>query len=134
MRNSPSSSGPVLFILYVADQQRSRDFYRSVLELEPILDVPGMTEFRLNDGAVLGLMPEAGITRIIGSDPHPASGNGIPRAELYLPVEDVEAAQQLALEAGAVLLSAAADRDWGDCAGYVRDPDGHVIAFARMSE
>lgn len=35
------------FILYVADQARSRDFYRTVLATEPTLDVPGMTEFDL---------------------------------------------------------------------------------------
>lgn len=131
MRDSPSFSGSVLFILYVAEQQRSRDFYRAVLQSEPILDVPGMTEFRLNDSAILGLMPEAGIARIIGSEPDPASGNGIPRAELYLPVDDVEAALGRLLAAGGKLLSAPAARNWGDHAGYGMDPDGHVIAFAR---
>jgi uncharacterized glyoxalase superfamily protein PhnB len=130
--DNQSASGSVLFILYVADQRRSTDFYQQVLQREPILDVPGMTEFRLNDGAVLGLMPEAGITRIIGSDPDPASGNGIPRAELYLPVDEVETAIARLLAAGGILLSAPARRSWGDHAGYGMDPDGHVIAFARQ--
>ncbi|MCB1218650.1 VOC family protein [bacterium] len=125
-----ASPAPVLFILYVADQQRSRDFYLHVLGIEPELDVPGMTEFRLGSGAMLGLMPEAGIARIIGSEPDPASGNGIPRAELYLTVADPAAALQRAIEAGGVLLSELQPRNWGDNAGYVRDPDGHVLAFA----
>ncbi len=36
-----------MFILYVSDQQVSRDFYAAGLGLEPVLDVPGMTEFNL---------------------------------------------------------------------------------------
>jgi catechol 2,3-dioxygenase-like lactoylglutathione lyase family enzyme len=48
-----------MFILYVRDQQTSRDFYARTLGLEPVLDVPGMTEFQLTDSAILGLMPEA---------------------------------------------------------------------------
>ena len=31
-------------ILYVADQQQSRDFYSAILQKTPALDVPGMTE------------------------------------------------------------------------------------------
>lgn len=45
------------FILYVSDQRRSAGFYEQVLALQPRLDVPGMTDFILSDGAVLSLMP-----------------------------------------------------------------------------
>lgn len=77
------------FILYVKDQNRSTAFYRSVLGFEPTLNVPGMTEFKLGDSCVLGLMPEKGIKRLLGDAfPDPASANGIPRAELYLSVGD----------------------------------------------
>lgn len=51
------------FILYVRDQARSTQFYRAVLDAAPLLEVPGMTELQLSGGAVLGLMPEAGIVR-----------------------------------------------------------------------
>ena len=54
-------------ILYVADQERSCCFYTAVLGNESILHVPGMTEFRLPGVAVLGLMPEKGIKRLLGS-------------------------------------------------------------------
>jgi len=54
------------FILYVADQRRSTAFYSAVLGIEPRLDVPGMTEFTLPGGAVLGLMPAAGIHALLG--------------------------------------------------------------------
>jgi hypothetical protein len=42
------------FILYVQDQQRSRDLYRVLLDREPMLDVPGMTEI-VPDGHVIAL-------------------------------------------------------------------------------
>lgn len=115
------------FVLWVPDQAAARDFYARVLERTPRLDVPGMTEIEL-DGAVLGLMPEAGIRRLLG-DALPPIGTGA-RAELYLYVDDPAAHLARALEAGARELSTLAPRPWGDRAAYVLDPFGHVVAFA----
>jgi catechol 2,3-dioxygenase-like lactoylglutathione lyase family enzyme len=85
-------------ILYVADQERSTSFYQALLSQEPVLNVPGMTEFQLSEQHVLGLMPERGIKRLLGDKiSDPASAQGVPRAER---------------------------------AGYVSDPDGHVLAFS----
>jgi len=117
------------FILYVRDQSASATFYARVLDLTPRLDVPGMTEFDLG-GPILGLMPEAGITRLLGSAVDPSRAGGAPRAELYLVVDDPDAMMRRALAAGARELSAIAPRDWGHRVGYVLDPDGHVVAFA----
>ena len=120
------------FILYVSDQRASACFYEAVLGMPPVLDVPGMTEFRLNDGAVLGLMPTAGIRRLLGSRlPSPDDAKGTPRAELYLLVEAPAVFHRRALAEGARELSALAARDWGHEAAYSLDPDGHVLAFAR---
>ncbi len=122
-------------ILYVADQKRARDFYARVLAAEPTLDVPGMTEFALGEGCVLGLMPEAGIRRLLGDAlPDPAAANGAPRAELYLTVDDPAAYHARALAAGARELSPLAPRDWGDDVAYSLDPDGHVVACARRTD
>lgn len=119
------------FILYVADQARSAAFYRAVLACAPRLDVPGMTELMLPGGAVLGLMPQTGIRKLLGSAlPDPAGAAGIPRCELYLVVEQPDTFHQRALAAGAVELSPLLPRDWGHVAAYALDPDGHVLAFA----
>jgi catechol 2,3-dioxygenase-like lactoylglutathione lyase family enzyme len=56
------------FILYVQDQERSTAFYAEVLGMPPELNVPGMTEFRLSTETILGLMPSAGIERILGAE------------------------------------------------------------------
>jgi catechol 2,3-dioxygenase-like lactoylglutathione lyase family enzyme len=119
------------FIFFVRDQAASAAFFRTVLELAPRLDVPGMTEFELPGGAVLGLMPEAGITRLLGDAVDPRQANGAPRAELYLVVDEPVPYLARALAAGGREASPLVPRDWGHVAGYVRDLDGHVIAFAR---
>ena len=120
-----------LFVFYVADQKRSRMFYQHVLGSDPALDVPGMTEFSLPGGGNLGLMPEKRIKRLLGETlPDPASAAGVPRAELYLVVDDAAAHHGRALDAGARELSPLIARDWGDRAAYCLDLDGHVLAFA----
>ena len=120
----------VQIILFVADQQRSRDFYSGLLELDPVTDVPGMTEFAL-PGIRLGLMQESGIIKILkDAVPNPAEASGVPRCELYLGCTDVDAAFHNALKMGAVPVSPPQPRNWGDTAGYVACPDGHIIAFA----
>jgi predicted enzyme related to lactoylglutathione lyase len=122
-----------MIILYVADQQLSRDFYKAILNKQPKLDVPGMTEFELNKKTMLGLMPESGIAKILGDKiPSPSMGNGIPRCELYLAVSDVEKAFQNLIIHGGKAISLPVMRDWGHFAAYGTDPDGHVIAFAQI--
>jgi catechol 2,3-dioxygenase-like lactoylglutathione lyase family enzyme len=116
-------------ILYVQEQAASRDFYAQVLAKAPSLDVPGMTEFELSAGLKLGLMPENGIAKIISPTlPHPARARGIPRCELYLLVEDAQAYCDRLTQAGGMLVSPLATRDWGDAVAYFADPDGHVLA------
>lgn len=119
------------FILYVSDQQASTQFYSAVLGIEPTLNVPGMTEFSIGSECILGLMPETGIKRLLPNLPDPADARGIPRAELYLLVDDCGVYYQRAIENGAKPLSNPTARDWGDIAGYVADLDFHVLAFAQ---
>jgi catechol 2,3-dioxygenase-like lactoylglutathione lyase family enzyme len=124
----------VHFIFYVRDQEKSRRFYETVLGRKPRLHVPGMTEFELNSGAVLGLMPEAGLRRLLGEGiADPATAWGVPRAEVYLLTSDPQTLCSRAEQAGAKLLSPFQSRGWGHDAGYVADLDGHVLAFACAS-
>lgn len=125
--------GRIEFILYVSDQVTATDFYSTVLGRRPTLHVPGMTEFDLG-GAILGLMPVAGIKRLLGDAlPDPAAAAGVPRAELYLTLDDPAAFHARAIAAGARELSPLRPRDWGDEVAYSIDPDGHVLAFARSA-
>lgn len=124
----------VEFILYVADQEKSKNFYQRLLELEPSLHVPGMTEFDL-PGCKLGLMPEKGIAKIVWPKaPHPELGSGIPRCELYLKVSNADEYHQRGIRLGAEEISPIEARDWGDLVGYLADIDGHIIAFAQSNK
>lgn len=120
-------------ILFVRDQDAATAFYAATLGVAPTLHVPGMTEIPLGEGATLGLMPEAGIRRLLEGAVDPAAASGVPRAELYLRVDDPAACLDRAVAAGARALSPLQARGWGDDAGYVLDPDGHLLAFARPS-
>lgn len=119
------------FILYVADQEKSKQFYEQLLNVKPSLHVPGMTEFQLSESTKLGLMPENGIAIILGDNtPHPNTGNGIPRCELYFRVKNANEYMERGIQLGAKLISPMQQRDWGDKAGYIADADGHIIALA----
>jgi hypothetical protein len=121
------------FIFYVRDQSKSTAFYEYVLNHKPSLNVPGMTEFALSGDCILGLMPQTGIKRLLGESlPNPSAGDGIPRAEFYLLVDEPQAYHQRALNVGAIELGELAARDWGHCAAYSLDLDGHVLAFAKQ--
>ena len=122
------------FILYVANQTKSKGFYQRLLKIKPILDVPGMTEFQLHESVKLGLMPENGIAKILSKKmPHPKLRNGIPGCELYLKVKNAYLYMKRGIEAGAVEVSRMTERNWGDITGYISDPDGHIIALAESS-
>jgi catechol 2,3-dioxygenase-like lactoylglutathione lyase family enzyme len=119
------------FILYVQDQERSTTFYGDVLDMEPELNVPGMTEFRLAAETILGLMSSAGIERLLGAGVgNAAPVPGMARGELYLVVDEAESYHSRAVNAGARELSPLLPRDWGHDVAYSMDVDGYVLAFA----
>lgn len=130
-----SSFSHALFILYVSDQEQSKKFYSNLLKTEPTLHVPGMTEFTLSDSCKLGLMPNKGIAKILGDHtPHPDLGNGIPRCEIYLTVENVQSFFDHAVSLQVKIIAKPADMDWGHRVFYMADEDGHIVAFAQPAQ
>lgn len=118
-------------IIYTKDQVASGRFYAGLLGLEATLEVPGMTEFRLNASTSLGIMPATGIARVLDHK------IGVPdcrvesiKCELYLRVTDPSAYYDRALALGGHGVSPSALRDWGDVVAYCIDLDGNLIAFA----
>jgi SAM-dependent methyltransferase len=63
----------------------STEFYSKLLDKQPILNVPGMTEFSLSENSILGLMPIKGIETLLENRINVASktDNKV-KAELYL--------------------------------------------------
>lgn len=124
----------IMYIIYVKNQEKSKAFYEEVLGNPPTLHVPGMTEFQLVNNVTLGIMPEEGIMRILENKiPHPQAANGIPRSELYIFVDDVDAYYSRPVRAGGTGISEKQIRNWGDYVAYGQDKDGHVLAFAQKT-
>lgn len=121
-------------ILYVADQERSMAFYRDLFNLQPDIHVQGMTEFKISEQVKLGLMPNSGIVIILGDTlPHPDSGTGIPRCEIYLMCDSISGIYDRVKNLGVRIISPPQPRDWGHTVCYCCDPDGHIIALAEKT-
>ncbi len=119
-------------VFYVKDQETAKLFYEYVLSAPPVLHVPGMTEFKLTEDSSLGLMPLAGIKKLLGSQHFTKDKTLSASSELYLRVTDCQDYLSRSIEAGATLVSQVQTRDWGDQVGYCITPDKHVLAFAEI--
>jgi len=118
--------------LAVADTAASRRFYVDGLGWTAALDVPGEVLFiQAGRALVFGLWNEADfekeagrINRGTGTAPITLSHNvGTPA--------EVDSVLAEAVAAGATLVSAGEQRDWGGYTGYFADPDGYrwEVAF-----
>ncbi len=124
-----------LLIFFVSNQKLTTEFYSSVLSLEPTMNVPGMTEFTLPDGTKIGFMPNSSIKSLLGEKlPDPAQAAGIPRSEMYLMVSDPALYHNRAIKSGAKELQSLEAMPWGQEVAYSLDPDGHILAFARIAD
>lgn len=117
-----------LIILYVADPLASVDFYRRLLDKEPLVSFPTFSSFELQDGFVLGLWAQDTVL------PPPSKiGN---RCELAFMVKD-EAAVREHYEkwksAGLTILQELTRMDFGPTF-VALDPDGHRLRVCLFDE
>jgi catechol 2,3-dioxygenase-like lactoylglutathione lyase family enzyme len=122
-----------LVILAVADLSRAVRFYRAAFAWPLREETPVYAEFALPAGQRLGLYERAAFARLIGRAPAEAPASGVTGTELYFYPDDVDAAADRLVTAGARRLSGLARRDWGDEAAYFADPDGNVLVVARVA-
>jgi PhnB protein len=101
------------------------EFYKTVLGVTERMRMPGP------DGRIGHAELELGDSVIMLADENPEMGARSPRSVGGTPVtifaylEDVDAAFERALAAGATTLSDVEDRFYGDRAGQLEDPFGH---------
>lgn len=104
-------------VLAVHDLEVSARWYESVLGCERVDAVPGLWVFCRAAGTTfrLGLCPDVPPARELGDHSFVA----------YLHVDDVDAAYERAVAAGADVISPPADEPWGMREMALRSPDGH---------
>ena len=114
-------SNPHFVLLYVDSPKASADFYRALLEQEPVEASPTFVMFMLRPGLMLGLWSRHGV------QPAPAGDAG--SAELCFPAEApaaVDAAHARWSALGVSILQAPVDMEFGHTFVGL-DPDGHRL-------
>jgi hypothetical protein len=122
-----------LVIVAVTDLPVSRAFYDRAFGWDATVETPVYVEYSLPGGMRVGLYEREGFGRNTGIVPRAVPEGALAPLELYVAVDDVGAALERVIQAGGRLLAPAAERDWGDVVAYAADPDGTVLALARVS-
>ena len=119
-----------LVTLGVTNLARSVRFYQEGLGLPLREGGGGVIAFLETRGTWLALFPREALAADAGV---PADGVGFPGFSLAHNVrtrEEVDAVLSQAQAAGARLVKAAQDTDWGGYSGYFADPDGYLWEVA----
>lgn len=121
-------------IYYVKDIQRAIDFYKKAFGIElkfahesgmyAELNTGESTLAFVHDDLANENLPDGFIAHDLKAPPV--------ASEIVFTVDDVEAAYQKAVKAGAIAVMPPKEKPWGQIVGYVRDPNGVLIEIASM--
>jgi predicted lactoylglutathione lyase len=116
-----------LATLGVADVVRATEFYESLgWRLSPA-SVPGLVSFFQTAGGLLSLVETDDIAGDAGIAPRrSADFRGVMLAINVESPAAVDVALRAAVQAGAALVKAGSQAEWGGYLGYFTDPDGHL--------
>lgn len=118
-----------LVTLGVADLEASTRFYERLSWERSAASVDGEVTFLRGGNVVLGLYPLASFADEVGR-PASATGEAVALAINVASPEVVDAVLAAAVEAGAEVVRAAGEMDWGGYAGHFADLDGHLWEVA----
>ncbi len=121
-------------IVYVASVTESVDFYRRAfgLALRFVHESGTYAEMETGETALAFAVESAfpkGVELAVNRIPGPCAG-----VEVALVVDDVEAAYETALGAGAGAVQAPTSKPWGQVVAYVRDVDGLLVELCSAIE
>jgi catechol 2,3-dioxygenase-like lactoylglutathione lyase family enzyme len=128
---APKEGFVITHVLVVADQDRSREFYRSLLggqvllERDPVIMKVGNTWLTLNTGGG-PTNDKPGVSLSTPADPGRTSGF------LNVRVADIATVYQEWSAKGAEFLTEPKDHG-REIRAYVRDPDGHLIEAGQVT-
>ena len=118
--------------LYVADMQRARDFYETVMGITPQFSEERITGYRLGD-AMLLLFKAGGTLQPVhtpGGDIPPHDGSGPAHFAFSIEAGHETAWEQHLASHGIALESTVHWRKDNSTSLYFRDPDGHLVELA----
>lgn len=118
-----------MITLGVADMDRAVRFYEKGLGLPRMPFEGGAAFFTLN-GSWLSLYPWDALAEDATVSGNGTGFRGITLAHVVSSKEEVKAALDQAVRAGAKLVKPAQDVFWGGYSGYFADPDGHLWEVA----
>jgi catechol 2,3-dioxygenase-like lactoylglutathione lyase family enzyme len=110
-------------IVYVADVGASVDFYERAFGLERGgVSTEDYSELTAGSETLLSFAAQSFIDSQLPGHAQPPAG-----FEIVLVADDVQAAFDRAVAAGAEPVSEPAEKPWGQVVSYVRDPDGTLV-------
>ena len=122
------------FIIYVDNLEKSKLFYELLFSIKPIIDEPGMSEFELPDGSIIGIMPNSSLEKFFGKEfEQQKNRKALPQTEFYFLVEDALSLHNRAIQLGATEIREFSEMDWGDKVAYSINHDGHIFGFAEKT-
>jgi predicted enzyme related to lactoylglutathione lyase len=120
-----------LVILAVEDLARAARFVREAFGWTATVEVPVYVEWELPGGFRFGVYERGAYGRNPGAEAWLPPAGALQGTELYLYADDLPAACERVVAAGARPLSPLAPRGWGDEVAYFAAPDGWLLALAR---
>jgi len=115
--------------LGVRDVARAVRFYRDGLGWKPAVEMGDFALFEMG-GVALALYPQGLLAEDAGVAPGLRAFGGVTLAQNVASREMVDRSIASACAAGATLLRAASEKEWGGYSGYFGDPDGHPWEIA----
>jgi catechol 2,3-dioxygenase-like lactoylglutathione lyase family enzyme len=113
-------------ILYVSDVGATMDFYARAFGLERRFLHDGGDYGEMATGETRLAFSSIALMQSLGKQVAPAAPER-PSFELAFATDDVPAALDRALSAGAALVQGATDMPWGQTISYVRAPEGTLV-------
>jgi lactoylglutathione lyase len=112
-------------LLYVADVDKAVAFYSAALGITVRFQQGTYVEMETG-GTALGFVTRE-FAQTHFKDKLPPPGQGASEIGFVVPLKDVDATYQKALQSGASAVLEPENKPWGQRISYVRDPDGHLI-------
>lgn len=113
-------------ILYVRDVPATVDFYARAFALTPRFVHDGGDYAEMETGGTRLAFSSVALMQSLGKTVAEGPVNA-PAFELAFETDDVQAALDRALAAGAAPVQGARTMDWGQVTAYVRTPDGTLV-------